>query len=92
MTGDITQSTKPWSIKRTGQFKETLGAEWVLSRSGIRESVLTGSDIELGFSGVCLLDQRSIPGRDAVASRPWGLVYSTEFMRLEVKPICFGGG
>ena len=51
MTGDITQSTKPWSIKRTGQFKETLGAEWVLSRSGIRESVLTGSDVELGFSG-----------------------------------------
>lgn len=92
MIWDITESTKQWSIKRTGQFKETLGAEWVLTRSGIRESFLTGSDVELGFSGGYLLDQRSIPGRDAVASCPGGLVYSTEFMRLEVKPICFGGG
>lgn len=50
-----------------------MGAEQVLTRSGVRESFLTGSDVELGLRGGCFLDQRSIPGRDAVATRPWGL-------------------
>nr|XP_020770348.1 putative hydroxypyruvate isomerase isoform X4 [Odocoileus virginianus texanus] len=48
-------------------------------REGLEQAVLTG------FQWWVLAYQRSIPGRDAVASRPWGLVYSTEFMRLEVK-------
>ncbi|XP_068822439.1 putative hydroxypyruvate isomerase isoform X1 [Capricornis sumatraensis] len=51
-------------------------------REGLEQAVL---DVELGLRGGCLLDQRSIPGRGAVATRPRGLVYSAEIMRLEVK-------
>ena len=78
--------TSCWELSMTWDITQSVQGD-----SGSRESFITGSDVELGLRGGCLLDQRSIPGSGAVATRPRGLVYSAEIMRLEVKSVCFGG-